>query len=418
MDRNLRASEKPGRRLLITGGVVLLTFLVASAYYFTTIRNTQIVQMSELRIATVKRDLFRDTLPLRATVIPLDSVFIDASQAGYVSDILVRDGQIVARGDMIANLVNNELEREIVGQHSALAGRTVDLQQQLYQIDASLSAGERNLIDAEYDLRVAEREARRQTLLFEQDVISQAGLQNAQDELAFRQKVFDTMQTSFATEKSTFALQKQEVRQAIETLADVRDSIQTLEQSLLLYAPASGRLTSFDLQIGQSISLGDRIGQLDSENSYKLRAEVDEFYINAIELGQIATARIGSDTKQVKITKILSQVNNGKFLIELEFDTQPTAGLRRGQTLDLTLELIEPEPALLIPTGAYIDSTGANWVYVVDKDGRAMRRDIVVAKRSISQISVSRGLSDGEHIIISPYTGLSENRELIVWGYQ
>ena len=172
-------------------------------------------------------------------------------------------------------------------------------------------------------------------------------------------------------------------------------------------------VTFDEIQIGQSLQRGERLGQIDSAGRNKLQADVDEFYLGRVTVGQIATADVGGHAYRLRISKIYPQVRNGVFQVDLQFLGQEPADLQRGQTVQIRLTLGDPAPALMIPNGAFYDETGGNWIFVVAPDGRsAVRRNVRLGRRNADFIEVLSGLDPGERVITSPYTGFAERDRL------
>ena len=169
-------------------------------------------------------------------------------------------------------------------------------------------------------------------------------------------------------------------------------------------APVDGKLSGFNIEIGQSIERGGRLGQIDDPDGYKLNVQIDEFYLGRVDIGQVATAEHGRDEYDLRITKIYPQVNNGQFEVDMAFDEEPE-NLRRGQTLQLKLTLGDNSDAILIPNGSFYQETGGNWIFVVSADGtEAVKRNVRLGRRNTDFIEVLDGLQPGEKVITSPYT--------------
>ncbi|MBX9926913.1 MAG: efflux RND transporter periplasmic adaptor subunit [Hyphomicrobiaceae bacterium] len=193
------------------------------------------------------------------------------------------------------------------------------------------------------------------------------------------------------------------------SLAIARASLDQLN----LRAAVSGQLTAFSIQVGQSLSRGERLGQIDSPGRNKLVAGVDEFYLSRVALGQRATLTWNGSAYSLKISKISSQVKNGEFEVECQFLGAEPQGVQRGQTMQARLKLGDPRPATLIPNGAFYSETGGAWVFVVTADGRrAEKRTVRLGRRNTQFIEVLEGLELGERVITSPYTGLTDKNRL------
>jgi len=175
----------------------------------------------------------------------------------------------------------------------------------------------------------------------------------------------------------------------------------------------TGELSGFDIQLGQSLQQGERIGQIDSAGGNKLQADVDEYYLGRVRVGQTATADLDGKTYRLKIAKVYPQVRSGQFQIDLIFDGPAPSSVQRGQTLQTRLTLGDPSKAVLIPNGSFFNDTGGNWVFVVDRSGNgAAKRQIRLGRRNADYIEVLSGLSPGERVITSSYSGLTDKDHL------
>jgi HlyD family secretion protein len=169
-------------------------------------------------------------------------------------------------------------------------------------------------------------------------------------------------------------------------------------------APVSGKLSGFNIEVGESIVRGGRLGQIDDPDGYKLNIQIDEFYLGRVDLQQLATADHGNRSYELQVAKIYPQVNNGQFEVDMLFNEEPL-GMRRGQTMQLKLTLGDNADALLIPNGAFYQETGGNWLFVVSPDGtEAVKRPVRLGRRNTDFIEVLDGLEPGEKVITSPYT--------------
>jgi len=197
------------------------------------------------------------------------------------------------------------------------------------------------------------------------------------------------------------------------SLAIARGSLNQLQ----LRAPATGQLTSFSIQLGQSLDRGERLGQIDSAGRNKLIADIDEFYLGRVAAGQTATAEMGSRTYRMRVAKVYPQVRNGQFQIDLAFDGPEPVSMQRGQTLQAKLTLGDSARATLIPNGAFFNDTGGNWLFVVDTGGKtATRRQVQLGRRNSEFIEVLGGLKPGERVITSSYSGLADKDSLTIDG--
>jgi HlyD family secretion protein len=238
--------------------------------------------------------------------------------------------------------------------------------------------------------------------------------------------VADSRDTFQAAQRRLAVLRRQQVtdeRLQSQQLSQLRASSAGLNSSLgiargtlnalNLRAPVTGQLTSFNIQVGQSLQRGERLGQIDSAGRNKLVAQVDEFYLGRVAEGQLASAEVGGKAYRLRVAKIYPQVQNGVFSVDLAFAEGEPEELQRGQTVQVRLTLGDPAPALLLPNGAFYSDTGGTWVFVVAPDGgTAVRRQVRLGRRNANHIEVLDGLDPGERVITSPYTGFAERDRL------
>ena len=181
-------------------------------------------------------------------------------------------------------------------------------------------------------------------------------------------------------------------------------------------APVAGKLSGFNVEVGESIVRGGRLGQIDDPDTYKLNVRIDEFYLGRVDIGQTAVATHNGRDLELRIAKIYPQVNEGQFEVDMMFDEEPV-GLRRGQTLQLRLTLGDNSDALLIPNGSFYQETGGNWVFVVSPNGaEAVKRTVRLGRRNTDFIEVLDGLEPGEQVITSPYTSFTSMDRLVLDG--
>ena len=392
------------------GGILLLALLF---WFFAPDANSQTVDSSRVTISTVERGRFDDFLPLRARVEPLVTVYLDAVEGGRVEQVLVEDGTMVQAGQPLAVLSNSDLQLNVLARQTEVTQQINSMRSQELALSQTRLANQRAVIEAELAMQTARRQFELQRPLAERGFVSGREFADSQDAYeAARQRLAVLRQTQATDER----LQSTQLAQLRASTAALNQSLELARASLdalNLRAPVSGQLTSFSIQVGQSFNRGERLGQIDSAGRNKLVAQVDEFYLGRVAEGQMATAEIGGETYRLRVVKIYPQVRNGAFEVDLQFVGQEPADLQRGQTIQTRLTLGDPEPALLIPAGAFYNETGGNWVFVVTPDGdEAVKRQVRLGRRNAEYIEVLEGLDPGERVITSPYTGFAERDRL------
>jgi len=404
MDRRVEKKASYGRlAAYIAGGVAVLLF----AWWFVdTILGGRSLSVNAQRItvSSVSTGTFEDFIPLRGRLVPRSTVFLDAIEGGRVEQILVEDGTMVEVGDLIAVLSNTNLQLEVLGREAAVTEQLNNMRTIELQLEQNRLSHKRNLIEIDYQITRLSREIARQRELIAKNLVSQSTVDQLQDELTYYENRREVTLESQATDTRMQEQQLLQLRDAGEQLQAGLGFARKNLEDLSVRAPVAGKLSGFNIEIGQSIARGGRLGQIDDPDGYKLNARIDEYYMGRVDLQQHATAENNGRTVDLQVSKIYPQVNEGQFEVDMMFAEQPD-GLRRGQTLQTRLTLGDNTDATLIPNGAFYQETGGNWVFVVAPGGReAIKRDVRLGRRNTSFIEVLEGLEPGEQVITSPYT--------------
>ena len=368
--------------------------------------GTLVVNAADLTTGKVARAPFRDYLPARAVVAPLHSVFIDAVTGGAVASVAVQDGTLVAAGQVLATLSNPQLQLDvsaraatITGQLGAASAQQLALQQSLANERASIEATGYDLLKARRDLSVRQE-------LKTQGFESDASVKNADDDARYYETRLGLLKVAYAHDVALAASQRRQITETVSLLRDNLKTVQDSLQALTVRAPVAGRLTNFTIEPGQAVHAGDELGRVDSTHAFRLDADIDEFYLDRIRVGQTATGDFDGEPARLRVALIRPQVNNGQFRVELDFVGAAPAGLQRGEGADIRLTLGATRTALIVPNGPWLTSSGGEYAYVLNAAGtRATRRAISVGRRNPDQVEVLSGLNPGEVVITSAYDG-------------
>jgi HlyD family secretion protein len=398
-------------KLAIAGGALLLA--APAAWLLAPAQNSQTVETQRLTISTVSRGTFDDFLPLRGRVTPSVTVFLDAVEGGRVEQIMVEDGARVQQGQLLAVLSNADLQLNVLARQTEVTQQLNSLRSQELALSQTRLTNQRALIEAELTAQTARRQYEVQRPLAERGFVAGRAIADSRDTHRAAQQRMAILRRQQATDERLQSAQLAQLRSSTSVLNGSLDLARASLDALNLRAPVSGQLTSFSIQVGQSLQRGERLGQIDSAGNNKLVAQVDEFYLGRVAEGQTAVAEQGGRRYRLRVHKIYPQVQNGAFTVDLVFAAGEPPELQRGQTLQLRLTLGDPAPAVLIPSGAFYTETGGNWVFVVSPDGgSAVKRQVRLGRRNANHIEVLDGLEPGERVITSPYTGFAERDRL------
>lgn len=404
MDRVVAKRTPPGRIVgYVLAGVAALIFLWWLVGALLGGRSLSI-NAQRVTASTVTTGTFEDFIPLRGRLVPRSTVYLDAIEGGRVDAVLVEDGAMVTAGQSIAVLSNMGLQLEVLGREAAVTEQLNNMRTIELQLEQNRLSHKRNLIEIDYQVIRLNRSIARQQDLASRDLVAQSTVDELQDELTYYR---NRLEVTLESQASDARLQEQQLKQ----LRDANDQLVTgltfarknLED-LNMRAPLDGRLSGFNIEIGQSIERGGRVGQIDDPDRYKLNVQIDEYYLGRIDLKQLGVASHNGRDFHVEIAKIYPQVSNGQFEVDMIFAEEPL-GVRRGQTLQLKLTLGDNSDAILIPNGTFYQETGGNWIFVVSPDGsEAIRRTVRLGRRNVDFIEVLEGLEPGEQVITSAYS--------------
>ena len=384
------------RRIAVAIALVLAAALL---WWLLPASGSTDVDAADLQTGSVERATFDDYVPVRATVAPGLTTLVAAMSGGQVQKLLVQDGAHVTVDQPLAQLANPELRLNVLTQEAQIAGQLGDVSAQDLSIERNRLDRSREIAAANYDLIKARRDLAIRQQLHDKGIVSDAGVKSFEEEADYQRARLAQLQSGQGAESRIRATQEARLADTrtrlSQSLAAVHDNL----DSLVIRAPASGRLTNFSIQPGQTLKSGDSVGQVDSQGSWKLVADIDEYYLGRVAVGQKAVADGGA---ALTVSKVLPAVTDGHFRTELRFDGAPPAGLNRGQTLDIRVTLGAASPAIVAPVGGWLDAGGGTSVFVVDADGRhAHRRAVRIGRRNPERVEILSGLKPGEHIVTS-----------------
>jgi HlyD family secretion protein len=389
--------------------VLLIVLAVGILGYFRYGMQRSLTVASErVTISTVQLAPFSDYVPVAGNVAPKDTVFLDTVEGGQVTEVLIEDGAIVEAGQALARLKNTRLELEVLGREAQLTEQHNFLANARLAFQQSELRNQRDMMSVQRQIDRISDDLRRQKPL-ENEGISISIIRNLEADLAHRQAEKESIEQSQAAEQAVAQRNLAQLAQSIDrmtkSLALVRENL----DNLTVTAPIAGQLTGFELKVGEVIGAGQRIGQIDTVNAYKVTAMVDEFYLGRIAFGQPASVDIGAAAYELRVSKVYPDVRERQFAVDLEFTGEAPAGIRRGQTMRPRIELGETAESLVVANGPFYDETGGLWVLVVSSDGNsASRRQVTLGRRNPETVEVVAGLAAGERVITSSYQSFKD----------
>lgn len=322
---------------------------------------------------------------------------------------------MVKEGDLILELTNLNRELSV-------------LQQEAQQVESINRSRDTRLGLTRNDLE------QRQTLALIDNQLAILGPQYARQKTLFEKKLiskqeFERTEADYKynveRRKITYEVYRRDSLARIEQLRDIDASERRMRENLegvgkildnlKIKAPINGQLSRPQLEVGQAVTQGQRLGQVDIVGSYKVRVPIDELYLPRISTGLHATTSFAGKDYSLIINYIYPTITNGRFEVDMDFDGDTPEGIRRGQSLRLRIELGQSSEELLLPVGGFYKDTGGNWVFVLEEgDNRATRRDIKLGRKNTENFEVLEGLKPGDRVITSSYENFGNNEVLIL----
>jgi HlyD family secretion protein len=387
MDRRVRLPSRRGRLALLALLALIAVVLLARSW-----PRGLPVSRADLEIAPARVGPFRDVVVGRATVQPLQSVLVDASEDGRVEQVLVKDGDRVEAGQLLVVLASSQRAQELMARSSEAAQQLANLATFRAAWMQARAQQRRELTQGRFELERARRAHQRNRELAATGFLSPAALEESADKLAMAERLQDQLEADGREELATREQSVRAMQRAVTDLDQRLGAMRAASEGLAVRAPVAGRLTGLTLQVGESVRSGTRIARLDSLGRFKLSLRLDEFHLARVREGLPATLSHEGREHALHLSRIDPQVKDGRFSVELSFDAEPPP-LQVGQGLDLRLTLGEPTPALLLPDAGFYADTGGAWAFVVDADGRhAQRRALQLGRRADGVIEVLGGL--------------------------
>ena len=397
----------------IAAAAALVAFLVWIV--LGTSANTTTVDVSDITISDVTRGKFDDYVRLNGQVLPIQVVQISPEEGGIVREKVVEEGTRVRKGDVILRLSNSNLDLHILNAEAELAEKQNLLRntQVAMQQDRLNNRTEQATLDTDCDRkrRAYEQNAR----LYKERLISkEVYLQSREDyNLALRKQ-------SLISQR----LKQDSIYRHVQ-MAQMEDNLDNMRKNVLLVrdrknklevrSAIDGELGLLDVELGQNIAAGQNIGQINDLSDFKVQAQIDEHYIDRVRPGLSASFSRDGKTYLLRVRKVYPEVRNGTFRTDFVFVGERPAQMRSGQTFYVELALGKSQQATLIPRGTFFQTTGGNWIFVLDKSGRkAYRRNISIARQNPQYYEVTDGLEPGERVITSGYEAFKDNEMLVI----
>jgi HlyD family secretion protein len=415
MDKKLEKKTFTLKRILTFGGGAILLIFISYQLIFADRRSKLKIEKDKITISEVKRGEFKEYIPQTGTVEPSRTVFLDAIEGGNIKSIVRESGAFVKKGDLIIELTN--LNREIgVLQQEAQQIESINKSRDSRLNITKNDLEQRSLLAAiDNQLAVIKPQYERQKQLVEKKLIARQEFEKTEADYKY----------NVDRRKFTYEVYRNDSLNRINQLRDIDNSenrmrqnlegVRKILENLSIKAPVDGQLSTPHWEIGQAVSQGARLGQIDVVGSYKVRVPIDELYLPRISDGLHATTTFSNKDYDLEIAYIYPTITSGRFEVDMNFVGETPPGIRRGQSLRLRIELGQSSEELLLPSGGFYKDTGGNWVFILDAENHAVRREIKLGRKMGSEyFEVLEGLKPGDKVITSSYENFGNNEVLIL----
>ncbi len=410
MDRMIE--RKRGIRMRHVPYIAAGTFVLVVLLWivFGNHQSTLRVDVDDVTLADVTRGEFKDYVRINSTVIPIQVVHISPEEGGIVVEKVAEEGQRVNRGDIIVRLSNSSLDLQILNAEAELAEKQNLLRNTQVAMQQDRLGNETELASLEMDVARKRRGFEQNERLYGERLVSKEAFIQAKEDYDLAQRKLKLVGERLKKDAQYRSIQMEQMEDNLENMQRNVVLVRERKSKLDVRSTIDGELGLLDVELGQSVSSGQTIGQVNDLSDFKIEARIDEHYIDRVRVGLSATFEREGKTYALVVRKVYPEVREGKFRTDLVFVGTRPSNMRAGQTFYLNLELGSPIQAVLIPKGTFFQTTGGNWIFVLDKSGyTAYRRNISIGRQNPQYYEIEDGLEPGERVIISGYEAFKDN---------
>lgn len=415
MDKKIEKKRWTPKKIVI---IVSSLFFGGFVLYLTVLGDTRSklnIERDKITVTTVSPGVFQEFIPVTGTVQPIRTIYLDAVEGGRVEKIFSEAGTMLKEGDPIVQLRNSTMVLDAVNREAQLFEQVNNLQNTRVTMQQTRLNLKNQIIELDNQISRAQRTFQQQEKLIHAGHVSKDEYARAKEEYEYLLK---RHALALETQHQDSIMRYSQINQLERSTQRLQSNLEVVRQNLdnmLVRSPVTGQLTSLNAEVGEAKTPGQRLGQIDVLDGVKVRVPIDEFYIARIDLGQQGLCEINGKTYRLVIRKIYSEVRNGRFEVDMMFEGTVPEGIKRGQSLQIRLELSSEQQALLLARGGFYQKTGGQWVYVLDPSGAfAIKRTIRLGRQNPQSFEVLEGLQPGEKVITSSYDTFGDIEKLIL----
>ena len=373
------------------------------------------VSKAEIVISSVKHSEFKDYVRTNGQVMPIQVVQVSPEEGGIVVEKVVEEGTMVHQGDVIVRLSNSNLDLEILNAEAELAEKQNMLRNTQVAMEQDRLNNQTEKAQLDMEIQRLQRIYEQNKRLYQEKIISKEDFLQSQEDYQLSAKKRSLVSKRLKQDSIYRTVQMDQMEDNLQNMRNNVVVVRQRKDKLEVRSAIDGELGLLEVELGQSVGAGTKIGQLNDLSNYKVQADIDEHYIDRVRQGLIATFVRGDKQYQLQVRKVYPEVRNGKFRCDFVFKGERHENIRTGQTYYIDLELGQPEQAILIPRGTFFQTTGGQWIFVLDKSGKkAYRRNIRIGRQNPQYYEVLEGLEPGERVVTSGYEAFRDNEVLVI----
>lgn len=414
MDRIIEKKKWTKGRIAAIAAVVLVLFLVVWMLFIRDNRSRLYVDYNQLTVAVVEKGKFQEFIPVDGIVFPRTTIFIDAVQGGIVEEVYVEDGAMLKKGDPILKLANANMELSYMDQETRMYDAINNLANTRISLEQLRYTRQKEIAQLNYEIDRLKTDFRRKEQFFKDKLISVKEYEDALRDYNHSLKQLEITLNLRKLDSISGVSQSNQIASSMQRMNNNLALLKRNMDNMTIKSPVNGKLSSFLVEIGQTKTAGEQLGQIDMMDGIKLRANIDERYISRVFTGQEAECEISGKIYSLEISKIYTNVANGSFQVDLLFKSEEPQGVKRGQTIQLKVKFSGATDALIVRRGGFFQETGGNWIYVLDnEESSAVKRPIKIGRQNTTHYELLEGLEEGDKVIISSYDNFNSREKLI-----
>ncbi|WP_265426944.1 efflux RND transporter periplasmic adaptor subunit [Chryseobacterium sp. YIM B08800] len=376
-------------------------------WYFLNQKKTFNVKLEDITTDEVTKGKFEDMLMVTAQTQSLNSSLVNVLEGGAVKEIFAEDGQMLTKGEPIARVYNPNTEFNYLNQETGIMQQISQMRSSLLELKNQEFNQDKELLQSQNDYNTALQTYNLQKRLYDAEIGKKTDYDMALQNLNYQKQRKQIVEKGSANEKTSRNSQFAAINNSINQMEKSLNILRSNKNNFLIMAPVSGRLSSFNISLGQNLTTGESIGKIDLMGGYKLIAKVDEYYINKLQVGIKGSLESNAKQYEVIISKILPEVKDGQFSVELNFIDAKIENLKIGMTFGVKLKLSADTQSMMIPKGNFYKDTNGKWIFVL-KNNKAEKRNISLGRENPMYYEVVSGLKAGETVITSDYSELKK----------